>query len=328
MEVRMTHAIRFHTTGGPEVLRWEEVVVGEPGRGAARVRHTAIGLNFIDTYHRSGLYPLPLPSDLGMEAAGVVEKVGEGVTEVEVGQRVAYAGGPVGACSEVRLIPAHHLVPLPEGINDRLAAAMMLKGMTAQYLLRSTFRVGPEHTVLIHAAAGGVGLIACQWARHLGATVIGTVSTDAKAELAIAHGCHHVIVTGREGIVNRVKEITAGAGVHVVYDSVGRDTWDASLDCLRPRGFMVSFGNASGPVPPIPPLVLSSKGSLFLTRPTLGSYTATREELLACAGELFEVVTRGVVQVRIQQTYPLADAVSAHRDIEARRTTGSTLLLP
>lgn len=324
----MTHAIRFHSTGGPEVLCWEEVAVGAPGPGEARVRHTAIGLNFIDTYHRSGLYPVPLPSGLGMEAAGVVEEVGDGVTEVGVGQRVAYAGGPLGAYAETRLIPAHRLVPVPEGIDDRTAAAMMLKGMTAQYLLRSTFRVEPGHTVLIHAAAGGVGLLACQWARHLGATVIGTVSSDAKAELAMAHGCHHVIVTAREDIVTRVKEITGGVGVHVVYDSVGRDTWDASLDCLRRRGMLVSFGNASGPVPPIQPLVLSRKGSLFLTRPTLMDYTVTRDELLACAGELFELVSRGVVQVRVNQTYALAAAATAHRDIEARRTTGSTVLLP
>lgn len=324
----MTHAIRFHSTGGPEVLRWDEVAVGEPGPGEARVRHTAIGLNFIDTYHRSGLYPLPLPSGLGMEAAGVVEEVGDGVTEVGVGQRVAYAGVPVGAYSEERLIPAHRLVPLPDGIDDRTAAAMMLKGMTAQYLLRSTFRVEPGHTVLIHAAAGGVGLIACQWARHLGAMVIGTVSSDAKAELAMAHGCHHVIVTAREDIVGRVREVTGGVGVHAVYDSVGRDTWDASLDCLRRRGMLVSFGNASGPVPPIQPLVLSRKGSLFLTRPTLMDYTVTREELLACAGELFELVSWGVVRVLVHQTYALADAVSAHRDIEARRTIGSTVLLP
>ncbi|MCU0291222.1 MAG: quinone oxidoreductase [Thermoanaerobaculaceae bacterium] len=324
----MNHAIRFHSTGGPEVLRWEEVAVEAPGPGEARIRHTAIGLNFIDTYHRSGLYPLPLPSGLGMEAAGIVEEVGEGVSEVGVGQRVAYAGLPVGACSEVRLIPAHRLVPLPDSIDDRTAAAAMLKGMTAQYLLRSTFRVEPGHTVLIHAAAGGVGLIACQWARHLGATVIGTVSSDAKAELAMAHGCHHVIVTAGEDIVTRVREITTGAGVHVVYDSVGRDTWDASLDCLRRRGMLVSFGNASGPVPAIQPLVLSRKGSLFLTRPTLMDYTVTREELLACAGELFDVVSRGVVQVRVNQTYALADAATAHRDIEARRTTGSTVLLP
>ncbi|HNX50753.1 MAG TPA: quinone oxidoreductase [Thermoanaerobaculaceae bacterium] len=324
----MARAIRFHEVGGPEVLQWEEVAVGAPGPGEARIRHKAIGLNFIDTYHRSGLYPLPLPSGLGSEAAGTVEEIGSAVTEVSVGQRVAYAGGPLGAYSEVRLIPADRLVPLPRDVDDRTAAAIMLKGMTAQYLLRSTFRVGPGYTVLIHAAAGGVGLLACQWAQYLGATVIGTVSTEAKAELAMAHGCHHVIVTAREDIVGRVKAITGGSGVHVVYDSVGRDTWDASLDCLRPRGLMVSFGNASGAVPPISPLVLSSKGSLFLTRPTLMSYTASREELLACAGELFEVVRQGVVKVRINQTYPLSDAATAHRDIQARRTTGSTVLLP
>ncbi|HPC83980.1 MAG TPA: quinone oxidoreductase [Thermoanaerobaculaceae bacterium] len=324
----MTHAIRFHAIGGPEVLRWERVVVPAPGPGEALVRHTAVGVNFIDTYHRTGLYPLALPSGLGMEAAGVVEAVGEGVAEVEVGQRVAYACLPVGAYAEARTIRADRLVPLPPGVDDRTAAAALLKGMTAQYLLRSTFRVGPGHAVLVHAAAGGVGLLACQWARHLGATVIGVVSSEAKAELALANGCHHVVVAGHEDLVARVRELTGGEGVHVVYDSVGKDTWDASLDCLRRRGMMVSFGNASGPVPPIQPLVLSRKGSLYLTRPTLMDYTATRRELLECAGELFEVLESGAVRVRIHATYPLAAAASAHRDLESRRTAGSLLLLP
>lgn len=324
----MTQAIRFHATGGPEVLRWEAVDVPTPGPGEALVRHTAVGVNFIDTYHRTGLYPLALPSGLGMEAAGIVEAVGEGVSDLRAGQRVAYACQPVGAYAEARTIRADRLVPLPAGVDDRTAAAAMLKGMTAQYLLRSTFRVEPGHVVLVHAAAGGVGLLACQWARHLGATVIGTVSTEAKAELARANGCHHVVISGREDLVARVKALTGGDGVHVVYDSVGKDTWDASLDCLRRRGTMVSFGNASGPVPPIPPLVLSRKGSLFLTRPTLMDYTVTRDELLACAGELFEVLASGAMHVHVHATYPLAEAAAAHRDLESRRTTGSLLLLP
>lgn len=324
----MTQAIRFHATGGPEVLRWEAVDVPAPGPGEALVRHTAVGVNFIDTYHRTGLYPLALPSGLGMEAAGVVEAVGEGVSDLRVGQRVAYACQPVGAYAEARTIRADRLVPLPAGVDDRTAAAAMLKGMTAQYLLRSTFRVEPGHVVLVHAAAGGVGLLACQWARHLGAMVIGTVSTEAKAELARANGCHHVVISGREDLVARVKALTGGDGVHVVYDSVGKDSWDASLDCLRRRGTMVSFGNASGPVPPIPPLVLSRKGSLSLTRPTLMDYTVTRDELLGCAGELFEVLASGAVRVHVHATYPLAEAAAAHRDLESRRTTGSLLLLP
>lgn len=324
----MTHAIRFHATGGPEVLRWERVEVPAPRPGEALVRHTAVGVNFIDTYHRTGLYPLPLPSGLGMEAAGVVEAVGDGVTEVRVGQCVAYACQPVGAYATARALPAERLVPLPEGVDDRTAAAGLLKGMTAQYLLRATFGVGPGHVVLIHAAAGGVGLLACQWARHLGATVIGTVSSEAKAELALANGCHHAVVAGREDLVARVRELTGGEGVHVVYDSVGKDTWDASLDCLRRRGMLVSFGNASGPVPPIQPLLLSRKGSLFLTRPTLMDYTATREELLARAADFFDVLERGAVRVHVHATYPLAEAAAAHRDLESRRTAGSLLLLP
>ncbi len=324
----MVMAIRFHSTGGPEVLRWEQVEVGQPGPGEALVRHTAIGVNFIDTYHRSGLYPLPLPAVPGMEAAGVVEAVGEEVTEVAVGDRVAYGGGRPGAYCELRTVPAALLVPLPDEIDEQTAAAMMLKGLTAQYLLRSTHRVKPGETILIHAAAGGVGLIACQWARHLGATVIGTVGSEAKADLARSFGCQHPIVTSREDLVARVREITGGEGVPVVYDSVGRDTFEASLDCLQPRGMMVSFGNASGPVPPVQPLALSQRGSLFLTRPTLGDYTRTRQELLAAAGELFEVVSNGTVRIMVNQRYPLREAVRAHQDLEARRTTGSSVLLP
>ena len=323
----MTMAIRIHETGGPEMLRWEEVEVGGPGPGEARVRQTAVGLNFIDVYHRSGLYTLPPPAVLGSEAAGVVEEVGESVSGVRPGDRVAYAG-VVGAYAQARLIRADRLVPLPADISDRTAAAMMLKGMTAQYLLRRTCRIEPGNFVLIHAAAGGVGLIACQWAKHLGATVIGTVSTGEKAALARDHGCDHPIVTSREGFVTRVREITGGQGVRVVYDSAGKDTFDGSLDCLQPLGMMVSYGNSSGPVAPISPLVLSAKGSLFLTRPTLMTYTARREDLLTTASELFDVVRSGAVRIEIRQTYPLAEAARAHRDLEARRTTGSTVLLP
>ena len=280
----MTHAIRIHQTGGPEVLSWDEVEAGHPGPGEVRIRHTAIGLNFIDTYHRSGLYPLPLPAILGSEGAGVVVEIGGGVTEVKAGDRVGYAG-PVGAYAEERLVAAHRLVLLPDDVDDRVVAAAMLKGMTAQYLLRRTHRVEAGETILLHSAAGGVGLIAAQWARSLGATVIGTVSTDAKAVLARDAGCDHVVVTSRESFVSRVREITGGAGVSVVYDAVGKDTFEGSLDCLAPLGLMVSFGNASGPVPPVSPLVLSQKGSLFLTRPTLMHYTARREDLLATAAD-------------------------------------------
>jgi len=323
----MIMAIRIHETGGPEVLRWEEVEVGHPGPGEARLRHTAVGLNFIDVYHRKGLYSLPLPAVLGSEAAGVVEEVGGDVTEVKPGDRVAYAG-PVGAYAQARVIRADRLVPLPADIGDRAAAAMMLKGMTAQYLLRRTCRVEPGDAILIHAAAGGVGLIACQWAKHLGATVIGTVSTEAKAALAREHGCDYTIVASREEFVARVREITGGRGVRVVYDSVGKDTFEGSLDCLQPLGMMVSYGNSSGPVPPFSPLVLSAKGSLFLTRPTLMTYTARREDLLATAAELFDVVRSGAVRIEIRQTRVLAEAAQAHRDLEARKTTGSTVLLP
>ncbi len=323
----MPHAIRIHETGGPEVLRFEEVAVGRPGPGEARLRQTAVGLNFLDTYHRTGLYPLPLPAVLGSEGAGVVEEVGEGVTEVKPGDRVAYAG-PVGAYADERLIAAHRLVRLPDDVDDRVAAAVMLKGMTAQYLVRRTHPVAPGETILLHAAAGGVGLLLAQWAKSLGARVIGTVSTDAKAALARANGCDDVIVTSREDFVARVKEITGGAGVRVVYDSVGKDTWTGSLDSLAPLGMMVTYGNASGPVPPISPLVLSQKGSLFLTRPTLMTYVAKREDLLATAADLFAVLRSGAVKVAAPTTFPLRDAAKAHEALEGRRTTGSVVLLP
>lgn len=325
----MPKAIRIHEYGGPEVLRWEDVEVGDPGPGQLRIRHGAIGLNYIDVYHRTGLYPLPsLPWTLGMEGAGRVEAVGEGVTEFQVGDRVAYASPPVGAYAEVRLIPADRVVALPVAIDDQTAAAMMLQGMTAQYLLRRTYRVQPGDAVLLHAAAGGVGLIASQWARQLGALVIGTVGSDEKAAVARAHGCHHAIVYTRENFVERVREITNGQGVAVVYDSVGQETFMGSLDCLRPLGMMVSFGNASGPVPAFEPGLLAAKGSLFLTRPSLMHYTAQRRDLVASAADLFDVVATGAVKIEVRQTYPLAETAQAHRDLEARQTTGSTVLLP
>jgi NADPH2:quinone reductase len=324
----MARAIRFHKTGGPEVLVLEEVAVGDPGPGQARVRHTAIGVNFLDTYQRSGLYPIALPSGAGNEGAGVVEAVGPGVNSVKVGDRVAYTGAPPGAYAESRLYPADRLVKLPQGISDEQAASIMLKGMTAQYLIHRTYAVKTGDTVLFHAAAGGVGLIACQWLKALGATVIGTVGSDEKAALAKAHGCAHTIVYTRENFVERVKEITGGKGVPVVYDSVGKTTWDGSLDCLRPRGLMVSFGNASGPVPPVNLGVLSQKGSLYVTRPTLVTYIASRAELEDTAKSLFEVVTSGKVKVEITARYKLADAAQAHRDLEGRKTTGSIILVP
>lgn len=324
----MTHAIRIHQTGGPEVLNWEEVVVAPPAAGEATVRHHAVGLNFIDVYHRTGLYPLPLPAGIGLEGAGVVEAVGEGVSGVKVGDRVAYAGGPVGAYAERRNIPAHRLLQLPDSIGFNTAAAMMLQGLTAAYLLRRTYRVQPGDAVLIHAAAGGVGLIACQWAKALGATVIGTVGSAAKGELARAHGCDHVINYSNEDFVQRVRDITAGEGVAVVYDGVGKDTFMGSLDSLRPMGMLVTYGNASGPVPPLDLLLLSQKGSLFVTRPTLMNYTAKRTDLEALGAELFEVVTAGKLRIEVNQTYQLAEAAQAHRDLEARKTTGSTILLP
>ncbi|MBK6357680.1 MAG: quinone oxidoreductase [Betaproteobacteria bacterium] len=324
----MPYAIRLHQNGGPEVLSWEAVDLPAPAPGEATVRHHAVGLNFIDVYHRSGLYPVALPSGIGMEGAGVVEALGEGVTDLKVGDRVAYAGGPLGAYAEVRNIPAHRLLKLPDAISFETGAAMMLQGLTAAYLLRKTYRVQAGDAVLIQAAAGGVGLIACQWARALGATVIGTVGSPAKAELAKAHGCHHVINYSTENFPARVREITNGEGVTVVYDGVGKDTFAGSLDSLRPMGMMVSFGNASGPVPPLDLIVLSQKGSLFVTRPTLMNYTAKREDLVALGSELFDVVASGQVKIEVNQTYALKDAAQAHRDLEARKTTGSTILLP
>ena len=323
-----TKAIRFDKTGGPEVLHFEEIDVGEPSAGEARVRHTAIGVNFIDNYHRTGLYPVPLPSGIGLEAAGVVDAVGPGVTQVQVGQRVAYCSGPIGAYSERQNVPAERLVPLPSGISDEQGAAMMLKGMTAEYLLRRTHRVTPGETILFHAAAGGVGLIACQWAKHLGAVVIGTAGSDDKAALARAHGCDHVIVYSREDVAARVREITGGRGVPVVYDAVGQATFDASIDSLSPRGLFVSFGNASGPVKPFPLTLLSLKGSLYLTRPTLTTYTATRDDLLASARALFDVVASGAVKVEVRQRFPLAEAAAAQRALESRQTVGSIVLVP
>lgn len=324
----MPYAIRIHQTGGPEVLAWESVDVPAPGPGEATVRHHAVGLNYIDTYHRTGRYPLPLPSGIGLEGAGVVEAVGEGVTEVKVGDRVAYAGGPIGAYAGVRNIPAHRLLILPDSIGFETGAAMLLQGLTAAYLLRKTYRVQPGEAVLIHAAAGGVGLIACQWAKALGATVIGTVGSPAKADLARAHGCDHVINYTTENFTQRVREITGGEGVPVVYDGVGKDTFMGSLDSLRPLGMMVSYGNASGPVPPVDLILLSQKGSLFITRPTIMSYTAKRADLLELGRELFDVVTTGQVRIEVHQRYALKDAAQAHRDLEARKTTGSTILLP
>ena len=325
----MTKAMRIHEYGGPEALRWEEVELAAPAAGEALVRHTAVGLNFIDVYMRTGLYPQPaLPAGIGLEAAGVVEALGEGVADLAVGDRVAYAAPPPGAYAESRLIPATVLVKIPEGVEDEQAAAMMLKGMTAEYLLNRTYAVRPGDTILFHAAAGGVGLIACQWAKHIGATVIGTVSTAEKAALAAAHGCDHPIVLGQGGFAEQVRELTGGKGVPVVYDSVGRDSWEGSLDCLAPRGMMVSFGQSSGPVADFNLAILGAKGSLFLTRPSLMAYNASRSELAASAGALFDRVAAGHVRIEINQTYALADAVQAHRDLEARKTTGSTVLLP
>ena len=324
----MPHAIRIHKTGGPELMQWEEVAVGEPGPGEARIRHTAIGVNYIDTYHRSGLYKLSLPTGLGSEGAGVVEAVGPGVTDIKPGDRVAYCGGAPGSYSEVRVMPVDRLVKLPDGVSDRTAATLMLKGLTVQYLLRQTFPLKGGETILFHAAAGGVGSIACQWTRALGVTMIGTVGSDEKAAIAKANGCAHTIVYTRENFVERVKEITGGKGVPVVYDSVGKDTFPASLDCLSTRGMFVSFGSSSGPIPAFDILLLAQKGSLYATRPTLATYTAARAALLPMAAEMFELVKAGKIVSEARQTYPLKDAAQAHRDLEARKTTGSTLLLP
>lgn len=323
----MPHAIRIHETGGPEVMRWETVEPGKPGPGEVLVRNSAVGVNFIDTYHRSGLYPVPLPATLGMEGAGVVEAVGPKVKEFRKGDRVAYAQ-PIGAYAEVALRPAERLVKIPAGVDDRVAAAMMLKGMTAYYLCRRTYKVKKGDIILVHAAAGGVGQILCQWAKYLGATVIGTVGSDAKAALAKQAGCRHVIVTAREKVSERVKAITKGKGVPVVYDGIGKDTFMDSLDCLAPLGLMVSYGNASGPVPPVNILELSRRGSLFITRPTLMSYVAARADLVVAARELFAVVRKGAVKIAINHRYPLREAAQAHRDLEARKTTGSVILLP
>ncbi len=325
----MHHAIRIHEHGGPEVLRWDEVPMPSPGPGEALVKHAACGLNYIDVYFRTGLYKPPsLPATIGMEGAGTVEAVGEGVTGLKPGDRVAYATAPIGAYAEFRTIKAERLVKLPDAISFDTAAAMMLQGMTAEYLLLRTFKVQPGQTILIHAAAGGVGLIMCQWAKHLGCTVIGTVSSDEKAALAKAHGCDHPIVYTREDFQARVKEITGGKMLPVVYDSVGRDTFMKSLDCLAPYGMLVVFGNASGPVPPFELGMLAAKGSLYITRPTLATYTAKPEELAGSAAALFDVVQKGVVRIEVNQRFPLKDAAEAHRALEARRTTGSTLLIP
>ena len=321
----MTHAIRIHAPGGPEVLQWDEVEVGEPGSGQVRIRQAAAGLNFIDIYHRTGLYPQPMPLTLGVEGAGTVEAVGQDVSDLKVGDRVAYAG-PLGGYSEERLIDADRLVKLPNDIGFEQAAGMMLRGMTAHMLLRSVHEVKQGETILVHAAAGGVGLILCQWASALGATVIGTVSTEEKAPLARAHGCHHPILYTRQDFAEEVEKLTSGQKLPVVYDSVGKSTFLKSLDCLHARGLMVSFGNASGPVEPISPLLLSQKGSLFLTRPTLFHYIATRQELERSAAELFEIVRSGQVKIEVKQCFPMSEAADAHRALEARETTGSTIL--
>jgi NADPH2:quinone reductase len=322
----MTKAIQLHETGGPEVLKWEDIEVGDPGAGEIRVRHTAVGLNFIDCYHRSGLYPLPgFPVSIGLEGAGVVEALGNGVTDLAEGDRVAYASPPLGAYAEARVMPAAVVVKVPDGIDDQHAAAMMLQGMTAEYLLRRTYQVKPGDTILVHAAAGGVGLIACQWAKHIGATVIGTVGNEEKAGLARAHGCDHPVIYTSEDFVARVKEITGGAGVPVVYDSVGKTTIMGSFDCLAPRGVLALFGQSAGPVEPLDPGILAAKGSLYLTRPSLMVYNASREELVESSNALFDVVGSGAVKIEINQTYPLAEAEQAHRDLEGRKTTGSTI---
>lgn len=320
----MPHAIRVHQTGGPEVLKWEEVEVGRPGKGQVRLRQQAAGLNFIDVYHRTGLYKQGLPMTPGVEGAGIVDEIGAGVDNVKVGDRVAYAG-PIGGYAEERLIPADRLVKLPEAVSTENAAAMMLQGLTAEMLLRRVYRVKEGETILVHAAAGGVGLILCQWAKALGAEVIGTVGSDQKAELARAHGCDHPIVYTHKDFVAEVDRITGGKKLPVVYDGVGRDTFMKSLDCLARRGMMVSFGNASGPVDPFPATLLAQKGSLFLTRPTLFDYIATRDELEIAASELFGVIERGEVKIEVKQRFALKDAAEAHRALEARKTSGSTV---
>jgi NADPH:quinone reductase len=322
-----TKAIRIHQHGGPEQMRWEEIELAPPAAGEVQIRHQAVGLNYIDVYHRSGLYPTPdLPCTLGMEGAGIVVAVGTDVTDFKVGDRIAYASPPLGAYAEERNLAAHRLVHLPQGIDFEQAAAMMLQGMTAEYLLRRTYPVQAGQTVLFHAAAGGVGLIFSQWAKRLGATVIGTVGSEEKAAIAHAHGCDHTILYRQEDVVERVKALTDGRGVPVVYDGVGKDTWSASLDCLAPRGMMVSFGNASGKVPPVELGELTSRGSLYLTRPTLMTYTADTREMRDSAAALFERVIAGDIRIEVNQRFPLAEAAQAHRELEARQTTGSTIL--
>lgn len=323
----MVHAIRFYEPGGPEVMKWEEVEVGDPGPGEIRVKQTAAGLNFIDIYLRSGARPVPMPNGLGLEGGGEIVAVGEGVSDLAVGDRVGYADLPLGAYAEERVMPARIAVKLPDSISNEQAAGMMLKGMTVQFLIKSCFPVEPGSTVLWHAAAGGVGLIACQWLNHLGVTVIGTVGSEAKAELARAHGCHHTINYNTEDFVERVNELTNGAGVPVVYDSVGQDTLRGSMKCLQRRGYLITFGNASGAPDPVAPGELSEHGSIYLARPMLFDFIAEREELLACAGDLFDVVSSGAVKIEINQTYPLSETVQAHKDLVARKTTGSTILL-
>lgn len=324
----MSHAIRIHETGGPEVMRWDEIEVGEPGPGQVRLRQTACGLNFIDVYMRTGLYPVPgLPATLGMEAAGVVEAIGDGVKDLADGDRAAYAM-TLGGYAEARLIDANKLIKLPDTIEDQTAAAMMLKGLTAHYLLFRTYPVKAGDAILVYAAAGGVGLLLCQWAKHLGATVLGCVGSKEKAELAMAHGCDHPIYYREENIAQRVRELTNGEGVAAVYDSVGQATFEASLDSLRPFGVLATFGNTSGKVKPFDPNILAPKGSLYVTRPTLATHTATRELLVEGAERLIDVVSNGIVKININQTYPLAETAQAHRDLEARKTTGSTVLLP
>jgi NADPH2:quinone reductase len=324
----MSHAIRIHRPGGPEAMVWEPVEIGAPAPGEARLRHTAIGVNYIDIYYRTGLYKLDLPAVMGRSGLGVVEEVGPGVEDLAPGDRVVYAASPTGSYIEHRNMPANVLIRVPTAIDDETAAGMFLQGMTAQYLLRRTYRVRPEDTILVHAAAGGVGLIMCQWAKAIGATVIGTVGTEAKAEIARAHGCDHPIVYTSENFADRVREITGGKGVPVVYDSVGKDTFADSLDCIQPRGLMVSYGNASGPVPPMDLAVLAEKGSLFITRPRLYAYIAERADLEAGAAELFDVVERGVVAIRIARRFALADAAEAHRVLESRAVIGSMVLIP
>jgi len=321
-------AIRFDNTGGPEVLELHDVELPPPGPGQIRVKHTAIGVNFIDTYHRSGLYPIALPSGLGLEAAGTVDALGQGVTSLKLGDRVGYCSGPIGAYAEANNVPADRVVKLPVTVSDDVAAASLLKGMTVQYLLKRTFPVKSGDTILFHAAAGGVGLIASQWAKHLGVTVIGTVGSDDKVELARSHGCAHVLNIRKDDWVQRVRDITGGKGVPVVYDSIGKDTWTGSLDCLAVRGFMVSFGNSSGAVPAFEPGVLSAKGSLYLTRPTLMSYTRTPQELQETANDLFAVLGSGAVKIAINQRFKLADARAAHEALHSRATTGATILTP